>query len=157
MHPFPGIDPALGVQVIGGMRLAALILDMAVPSTDALQTIGGVEAQEVGEGMPLEHPRIDLPFIAGQGKTRALAIGVAQNRVELFIGDALQLQFARGLFEGQALIRPQIRREQHRACGCQKQYGCAGAVGHAAQDAPPSQTTDCRREKQETNERADND
>ena len=45
--------------------------------------IGGVEADQIGKGVPFEHPRIDLPLIAAQREVRAFAVGVGQDGVEL--------------------------------------------------------------------------
>ena len=45
-------------------RLPAFVLNLCVPAADTLQAIGRVEPHHIGQGMPFEHPGVDLPLIA---------------------------------------------------------------------------------------------
>ena len=68
MPPYdrPQIDTRLVGKGMDGTRRAALLRDVGVATGEALQTIDRIEAEQGTEGAPLQHPRIDLPFVAAQ-------------------------------------------------------------------------------------------
>jgi hypothetical protein len=124
-------------------------LEAGVAAADAFQSIRGVEAEQVGEGMPLQHPGIDLPFIAMQREIRAFAVRISQGCVELLGTDPRKLQLAGGLFEAQALVAAQTGANQHCAGACQEKYQCRRSMRHSAQEPPPAQAANRRNEKQQ--------
>src|SRR5438874_5013438 len=68
MPPYdrPQIDTRLVGKGMDGTRRAALLRDVGIATGEALQTIDRIEAEQGTEGAPLQHPRIDLPFVAAQ-------------------------------------------------------------------------------------------
>src|SRR5690349_4270544 len=63
-HQRPHVDLIGRIQRINGTLLVALARDVAVASADTLEPVRGVEPEQFGEGLPLQHPRIDLPLVA---------------------------------------------------------------------------------------------
>jgi uncharacterized membrane protein len=62
----PHIDLLRGIQRVHGAGRAALAVDVGIAAADALQPVGGVEAQHIGRAAPLENARVDLPIVAAQ-------------------------------------------------------------------------------------------
>ncbi len=52
VHELPRVDLPRRVQVIHRSRLRGLVLDLGVSPADALEPIGGVEADQIGERGP---------------------------------------------------------------------------------------------------------
>src|SRR5258708_15094405 len=157
VHQFPGIDAAGRVQIVNGAKLAALILDVCVAAADAFQSIGSVESDQIGECMPFENPRIDLPFISAKRKSGTFAVRIAQLRFERAVAMFGELQLAGGLFISQTLVAAQVCADQHRARSRQEEYERGAAVRYSAQHAPAAPATDRGNEEQHTKERADSD
>ena len=82
MNEVPGIDEGRHVQFINGARQTSFVFDARVAAADALQSVGRVKAQQIGEGAPFEQPGIDLPFIPAQFEIRLLTVWVAQYGVK---------------------------------------------------------------------------
>ena len=60
----PDVDLLRGIQCVHGASRAALAVDVGIAAADALQPVGGVEAQHIGRAMPLENARVDLPIVS---------------------------------------------------------------------------------------------
>src|SRR6266851_6116752 len=157
MRQLPRVDALRRIQGKYGTGLGTLILDAGVAAADALQAIRRIEPNEVGEGVPFEHARIDLPLVAAQRETRALAAGIGQNRIELTLPGTHELQLAGGLFVGQALVGTQIRGDQRGADAEQNEHERSGAVQYSADNPAPAQEADRAEQEQKSHQREDGD
>src|SRR5579859_5800425 len=157
MRQVPRVDALRRIERIYRTGLGTLILDACVPSADPFQAIRRIEPDDIRKGMPFEHASIDLPLVAAQRETRALAAGIGQDRIELTFPGARELQLAGGLFEAQALVGTQIRSDQRGAHAEQNEYECSGTVQCSAENPAPAQATDRRKQEQNSHQREDGD
>src|SRR3954454_7168362 len=77
------LDRPLVAQEVDGARRAALLGELVVAAGDAVELVGGVQADEVGDRLPLEDVRVDVNLIALEIERAAAAIGIAHDRGEL--------------------------------------------------------------------------
>src|SRR5437773_2207515 len=87
----PGVDALGRMQCIDRAGRRALALEITVTAADPLQTVRRIEAQDIGDAAPFEHPGVDLPFVATQYKALNLARRIDQRGVELLLSGALEL------------------------------------------------------------------
>jgi hypothetical protein len=63
-------------------RCRALLLDVAVASADAVELVGGVEAEEVDGRLPFDDVRVDVDLVAGEREGLLAAARLAQRGLE---------------------------------------------------------------------------
>jgi len=132
----------------GGTRQVALVVDAGVSAADSVQPIGRVEPEQVGQRPPLEHVRVDLPFIAAQREISAFTGWHGKRAVELVVPDAGELQLAGRLLGGQLPIGAQVGRNQCGAHRDENQHQ-GGAAVHQSSGYAASAEASGRGDKEE--------
>lgn len=107
----PQVEAGSSSERVYGSGTATLSFEICEPAAESFKPIVAVEPEKVGDTMPFEHPRVDLPFVASQHEAARSGIaasrqgGAESSRFELAkrnVGDRP--------FVSQALIGVEIKR-----------------------------------------------
>src|SRR3954454_2788316 len=77
------LDRPLVAQEVDGTRRASLLRQLLVAAGDAVELIRRMQADKVGNGLPLEDVRVHVNLVALKIERAAAAIGIADNGGEL--------------------------------------------------------------------------
>jgi len=86
------------------MRLGRFVAEAGIAAADAVELIGGVQPEEVGQRRPFEDVGIHVQLIAGQGEEPFAAIRHDEAGGELLRSRRLDLDHGREFFFGQGMI-----------------------------------------------------
>ena len=87
------------------------LFDIAVAAADAFEPVLGIEPQQVCPAFPLEHARVELPFITGQHEYLHLAAGHFRERGAVTLWSTrLEHDFRHRSFVRQAGVSVQVQR-----------------------------------------------
>src|SRR5262245_30745439 len=94
-----------------------LLLDVAIASAHALETILRIEPEEVCPTLPLQYARIELPLVAREHEHLHLAArNLRERRAKALRAAGFEDDLGDGLLVREAGVRVQVQRqqEQHR-------------------------------------------
>src|SRR3954463_8995863 len=77
------LDRPLVAQEIDGARRASLLRQLLVAAGDAVELIRRVQADEIGDRLPLEDMRVEVDLVALQIECAAAAVGIVHGSAEL--------------------------------------------------------------------------
>lgn len=91
-------------QRIDRMRLGRFVAEAGIAAADAVELIGGVQAEKIGQRRPFENMGVDVQLIPGQGEDPGAAVRHDKSGDELLLPRRLDLDDGREFFLGQDLI-----------------------------------------------------
>src|SRR3954468_1908770 len=131
------LDRPLVAQEIDGARRAPLLGELVVAAGDAIELVGGVQADEIGDRLPLEDVRVDVDLVASKIERAARAIRIAHRGSELLGRGGLHADARSDLLARQRLV-PLHAERQPAGDGAERDEQQADERAHG--EAPDAQS-----------------